>query len=1155
MGEVSNLDHSTRKRAPTKATKRNNEQYPQGLPRGGEDERPNRTDITVMAMENTWIMRRLTQTTLTGEVLEVKCHCGKLCKSARGLKIHQSKTQCGKGKKQMQRIVETLSETQEDSSQEAPHSTGDLSAPAPSQSHRRDSPNTTSDTQPMTEKVRWPQANNNTAWNQLDGDLDRVLEATLAGTAEKKINSMTTIIITMARERFGTEERKGSSGTPVNQPNRRAREILQLRREIKTLNKQFRTASAEERKGIKDLTSGLRGQLCRLRRAERSLKLRKEKEAKRAQFIKDPYRFTKTLLGEARSGRLTSPKEVVEEFLKESHSDALRNQACGAHPKISRTAETPEEELDTREPTWREVQDIVQKARSASAPGPSGIPYKVYKRCPMLLRRLWKLLRRIWTKGIIPASWKGAEGCFVPKEMDSSDISQFRTISLLSVECKVFFSVLAKRMTTYMVKNKYVDTSVQKGGIPGFSGCLEHTGILNQLIREAKGNKGNLTVVWLDLANAYGSIPHGLINMAMEHYHIPHHTRGIITSYFGGFKLRFKTAQFTTQWQDLEKGIVTGCTISPILFVMGMNLLITAAGKESRGPTMESGIRQPPIRGFMDDLTITTSTHVQARWILKALDDVVTWARMKFKPRKSRSMVIRSGKVTSKFHLRVQGEMIPSIEENPIKCLGKWYDASLTDRCNVSRTEKQADAWLSKIEGSGLQGKFKTWLFQHGLLPRLMWLLTLYEVPMTAVEGVERRVNKHLRKWLGIPPSFTSVGLYTRSGQVQLPLSSVVEEFKVAKCRVVMMYQDSTDEKVREAGVTTRSGRKWAADTSVAQAESALKLKDVIGNPCVGRQGLGSTHFQQWGKADPRQRREMIQAEVRHMEEERRRSRAVELGAQGAWTKWDLPKRKITWPEIWRLEPFRISFLLRSVYDTLPSPTNLHRWGMREDPLCRLCGGRGTMAHILAGCKTALSQGRYRWRHDKVLCELADILERERQKKRQNSTRPASFIQFIREGEKPPAPKRRKKSLLQAAQSWEMRVDLGRKLVFPQVVQTSLRPDMVLWSEEARKIILIELTVPWEDGCEEAYERKATKYQDLVEQCRAKGWQTWLFPVEVGCRGFPAQSAWKTLTALGIAGRERKAAVRRLGEAAERASCWLWNRREELSWGPGGGGQ
>lgn len=200
---------------------------------------------------------------------------------------------------------------------------------------------------------------------------------------------------------------------------------------------------------------------------------------------------------------------------------------------------------------------------------------------------------------------------------------------------------------------------------------------------------------------------------------------------------------------------------------MGINLLITAVTKESRGPMMRSGIGQPPLRCFMDDLTITAGTHVQARWILKALDDVATWARMKFKPKKSRCMVIRSGKVTGRFQLqnRIQGENIPPIEESLIKCLGKWYDSHV-ERGSTSRTEEQADEWLQRIKRSGLPGKFKTWLFQH------------YQ-DMTAVEGIERRANKHLRKWLGIPPSFTSLGLYIRLGQ--LPLSSVVEEFKVAK--------------------------------------------------------------------------------------------------------------------------------------------------------------------------------------------------------------------------------------------------------------------------------------------------------------------------------------------------------------------------------------
>lgn len=84
---------------------------------------------------------------------------------------------------------------------------------------------------------------------------------------------------------------------------------------------------------------------------------------------------------------------------------------------------------------------------------------------------------------------------------------------------------------------------------------------------------------------------------------------------------------------------------------------------------------------------------------------------------------------------------------------------------------------------------------------------------------------------------------------------------------------------------------------------------------------------------------------------------------------------------------------------------------------------------------------------------------------------------------------------------------------------------MVIWSEQARKIILIELTVPWEEGCEEAH--------DLVQECKNKGWQAWLFPVEVGCRGFPAQSVWKMLTVLGIAGKEGRTSARRLGKLAE----------------------
>lgn len=318
---------------------------------------------------------------------------------------------------------------------------------------------------------------------------------------------------------------------------------------------------------------------------------------------------------------------------------------------------------------------------------------------------------------------------------------------------------------------------------------------------------------------------------------------------------------------------------------------------------------------------------------------------MVFKPKKSRSLVIQKGKTTRKFKLIVQGEEIPNIQGNPIRCLGKWYDDSLSDRNSISSTGRQVEEWLEKIDKSGLPGKYKCWIYQHGLLPRLMWLLTVYEVLLSTVEVMERKFNKHLRRWLGIPLSFTSLGLYMRSGQLQLPLSSVVEEFKVAKCRQSLTYRDSQDQLTREAGVRTRSGRKWAASTAINQAECSLMTKDIIGNPCIGRQGLGTAYFQQWSKSTPREKRTMIQDEVRNLEEEARRAKSIELATQGAWTRWNLPKRAITWSELWRLEPFCISFLLQAVYDTLPTPVNLHRWGMREDPLCRLWWERDNGPH------------------------------------------------------------------------------------------------------------------------------------------------------------------------------------------------------------------
>ncbi|KAJ8406497.1 hypothetical protein AAFF_G00300710 [Aldrovandia affinis] len=114
-----------------------------------------------------------------------------------------------------------------------------------------------------------------------------------------------------------------------------------------------------------------------------------------------------------------------------------------------------------------------------------------------------------------------------------------------------------------------------------------------------------------------------------------------------------------------------------------------------------------------------------------------------------------------------------------------------------------------------------------------------------------------------------------------------------------------------------------------------------------------------------------------------------------------------------------------------------------------------------------------------------------------------------------------------------MLVDIGQKLIFPsEIASTNLRPDWVLWSPSIKSIYIIELTVPWENSVEEAYERKNLRYTELTADAKQRGWNAKVYPVEVGCRGFVASSTIRLLKDLGSHGQALRQTVKKLKEAA-----------------------
>lgn len=261
------------------------------------------------------------------------------------------------------------------------------------------------------------------------------------------------------------------------------------------------------------------------------------------------------------------------------------------------------------------------------------------------------------------------------------------------------------------------------------------------------------------------------------------------------------------------------------------------------------------------------------------------------------------------------------------------------------------------------------------------------------------------------------------------------------------------------------------------------------------------------------------------------------MSKQGAWVRWEsAQQRRVTWAELWKAEPQRIKFLVQTVYDMLPSLANLHTWGLVESPACALCSKRGSLKHILSSCAKALGEGRYMWRHDQVLKSIAEAISGGVERARR--IRPVNkAITFVRAGETKTPKRTTSVGVLMSANDCQILVDLQQQLKFPSnITDTTLRPDIVVFSEATKQVILLELTVPWEDRLEEVFKRKLTMYEGLVSSCQQAGWRARSLSVKVGCRGFNAKSLSRAFSILGIVGRWREVALRKTTEAAEKAS-------------------
>ena len=120
-------------------------------------------------------------------------------------------------------------------------------------------------------------------------------------------------------------------------------------------------------------------------------------------------------------------------------------------------------------------------------------------------------------------------------------------------------------------------------------------------------------------------------------------------------------------------------------------------------------------------------------------------------------------------------------------------------------------------------------------------------------------------------------------------------------------------------------------------------------------------------------------------------------------------------------------------------------------------------------------------------------------------------------------------------------------LIFP-LVSTQQRPDIVIWNVEDKIGIVLELTVPWEDNIKQAEQRKQERYEELIETCEESGWQVEYYHLAVGARGFIGRTLINLLKhRFRLTPSELRQVTTEAQQAVEKASLWIWLKREDFS--------
>lgn len=205
--------------------------------------------------------------------------------------------------------------------------------------------------------------------------------------------------------------------------------------------------------------------------------------------------------------------------------------------------------------------------------------------------------------------------CFaykVDKHGSRSKLNSFRQIICIPKVIGTFHRILTNRLVSFYGENNYIDTTVQKGVMPGSKfGIPEHLYKVKSVFRNATKRNKQAYVLFIDIANAFGSLRLEQLYSILTKYNVPNQFIDYIREYYKSFEYHTQMDKISDPLRKWHNGLIQGTSLSPILFVSVMNYILVSLNnrfKDTHGYELNSK-RKNLFTAYIDDICITCNSY------------------------------------------------------------------------------------------------------------------------------------------------------------------------------------------------------------------------------------------------------------------------------------------------------------------------------------------------------------------------------------------------------------------------------------------------------------------------------------------------------------------------------------------------------------------